>query len=179
MFRLATKRLALRHFTLQDQEPLMEIFGNPEVMRFGDGVQSAEWVRAWLQNCITRLYPRHGYGPYAVVQRQSHRLIGYCGLFFFADVGGQPEIEIGYRLARTAWGKGYASEAARAVRDFAFTRQGIRRLIAMIDPANTASIRVAEKIGMTYEKEVMFPGYSHPDQVYVVHSSGVSSKLED
>ena len=69
-------------------------------------------------------------------------------------------------MARSAWGKGYATEAVCTVRDFAFATLGIKRLIAMIDPSNVASIRVAEKIGMKYEKEVMFEGYSHPDHVY-------------
>jgi ribosomal-protein-alanine N-acetyltransferase len=95
-------------------------------------------------------------------------VIGYCGLFFFPDVGGQPEIEIGYRFARSAWGQGYATEAALAVRDYAFTTLGIKRLIAMVDPSNVASIRVVEKTGMHYEKDVMFEGYSHPDHVYVI-----------
>ena len=94
--------------------------------------------------------------------------MGYCGLFFFPDIDGQAEVEIGYRLARAVWGKGYATEAAQAVRNFAFTTLDIKRLIAMIDPSNIASIRVAKKIGMHYEKDVMFEGYDHPDHVYVV-----------
>jgi RimJ/RimL family protein N-acetyltransferase len=88
------------------------------------------------------------------------------------DVAGRQEVEIGYRLARSAWRQGYATEAARAVRDYAFFTLGIRRLIALIDPENLASVRVAEKIGMRYEKEVMLEGYEHPDHVYVVRREG-------
>jgi RimJ/RimL family protein N-acetyltransferase len=77
-------------------------------------------------------------------------------------------VEIGYRLARSAWGKGFATEAARAVRDVAVHTLGIKRLIAIIDPANTASIRVAQKIGMHHESEVRLEGYDHPDHVYVI-----------
>ena len=80
------------------------------------------------------------------------------------------EVEIGYRLRRSAWGQGYATEAAQEVRDYAFHTLGMKRLIAIIDPANVASIRVAEKIGMNYEQDVMFEGYTHPDHVYVVTS---------
>jgi hypothetical protein len=98
-------------------------------------------------------------------------VIGYCGLFYFPDIDGQPEIEIGYRLARSAWGHGYATEAALSVRDFAVTTLGIKRLIAMIDPSNLASIRVAEKLGMRYEKEVMLEGYTHPDHIYAMNST--------
>ena len=147
---------------------MYRVFGDPEVMRYGDGVQTREWVENWLRMCLERYYKTWGFGPYAVVKKHSHQVIGYCGLFLFPNVGGQPEVEIGYRLARSAWGQGYATEAALAVRDLAFTALGIKRLIAMIDPSNRASIRVAEKIGMYYEKEVMFEGYSHPDHVYVV-----------
>ena len=147
---------------------MQHVFGDPDVMHFGDGVQTKEWVKSWLQNCLERYYQTWGFGPYAVVEKDTQGVIGYCGLFYFPDVGGQPEVEVGYRLARSAWGKGYATEAARAVRDFAFATLGIKRLIALIDSSNIASIRVAEKIGMHYEKDVMFEGYTHPDHVYVI-----------
>jgi RimJ/RimL family protein N-acetyltransferase len=90
---------------------------------------------------------------------------------YFPDIAGRPEIELGYRLARLAWGRGYATEAAHAVRDLAFTTLGLKRLIAMIDPANGASIRVAEKIGMQYEKDIVFGGYNHPDRIYSISSA--------
>jgi [ribosomal protein S5]-alanine N-acetyltransferase len=171
MFLLATERLILRHFHILDAEPIYRVFGDPEVMRFGDGVQSKDWVRSWLNSCLERYHQTWGFGPYAVVEKRSQDVIGYCGLFYFLDVGGQPEVEIGYRLARSAWGQGYATEAASAVRDFAFTTLSIKRLIAIIDPSNSASIGVAKKIGMHYEKEVMLKGYTHPDHIYAL--SGV------
>jgi RimJ/RimL family protein N-acetyltransferase len=168
MYLLITERLLVRHFHILDSEPMHRLFGDPEVMRFGEGAQPREWVDVWLRTCLERYYRTWGFGPYAVVEKQSHDVIGYCGLFFFPDINGKPEVEIGYRLIRLAWGQGYATEAALAVRDFAFYTLGIKRLIAIIDPSNTASIRVAEKIGMHYEDEVMLEGYTHPDHVYVV-----------
>ena len=147
------------------------VFGDPEVMRFGDGVQTKEWVQNWLHTCLERYYRIWGFGPYAVIEKRSRDVIGYCGLFFFPEINGQPEVEIGYRLARSSWGHGYATEAACAVRDFAFASLSIKRLIATIDPSNAASIRVAEKIGMRYEADVMFEGYDHPDHVYVMTSA--------
>ena len=146
---------------------MYRIFGDPQVMRFSDGVQTKEWVHTWLQACLER-YQTWGFGPYAVAEQSSQNVIGYCGLFFFPDLDGQAEIEIGYRLARSAWGQGYGTESARAVRDYALVTLGIKRLIAMIDPANVASIRVAEKIGMRYKKDILLEGYSHPDHVYVI-----------
>ena len=168
MFKLTTERLLLRHFHILDDEAMYRIFGDAEVMRFGDGIQTREWVQGWIRTCLERYYQTWGFGPYAVVEQSSRNVIGYCGLFYFPYLDGQPEIEIGYRLARSTWGQGYATEAALSVRDFAFTTLGIKRLIAMIDPSNAASIRVAEKISMKYEKEVMLESYTHPDHIYVV-----------
>jgi hypothetical protein len=175
MFALKTERLLLRNFDLSDSESLMYVFGDAEVMRFGDGVQTKEWVDGWLRDSLES-YQTRGLGPYAVVEQSSGKVIGYCGLFYFPDVNGRPEIEIGYRLRRSAWGQGYATEAVLAVRDFAFKALNIRHLIAMIDPSNTASIRVAEKIGMRYESDVMFEGYSRPDHVYGI-DRGTSQDL--
>lgn len=162
-----TARLRLRHFTAADLAPMTRVFGDAEVMRFGDGAQTTEWVRAWLRGCAVS-YERHGYGPWAVVEKSSGAAIGYCGLFDFPNVNGRPEIEIGYRLNRAYWSQGYATEAVIAVRDYAFDVLGMTRLVAIIDPENVASIHVAEHAGMCREAEVLFEGYSHPDHVYVI-----------
>jgi [ribosomal protein S5]-alanine N-acetyltransferase len=169
----STARLILRHFHILDREAMFQVFGDPEVMRFGDGVQTEEWIDSWLRTCLERYYQSWGFGPYAVVEQRNEAVIGYCGLFYFQDINGQPEVEIGYRLARAAWGRGYATEAVMAVRDVAFHTLGIRRLIAIIDPANTASIRVAQKVGMRYEQEVMLKGYTYPDHVYAISVNNV------
>lgn len=143
------------------------IFGDVEVMRFGDGVQTSHWVHEWLRGCREQ-YGTHGFGPWAVVDKRTKDILGYCGLLFFPDLGGQSEVEIGYRLVRSAWGRGYATEAALAVRNYGFDTLDLSRLVSLIDPRNTASIRVAKKIGMCYERYVMLPGYTHPDRLYVI-----------
>ena len=163
-----TDRLLIRRFRLTDADALDRVFGDPEVMQFGPGVQSRAWVRAWLHDILENDAQKPGYGPRAVVDKTSGQVMGYCGLFYFPDLAGQPEIEIGYRLARPFWGQGYATEAVVAVRDYELNVLGLQRLVAMIDPQNTASIRVAEKAGMYSEKEVMLAGYSHPDLLYVI-----------
>lgn len=163
-----TRRLCLRHVHMLDQEPMYRVFGDAEVMRFGDGVQTKAWVTGWITRCLTQYYQQWGFGPYAVVDRQHRQVIGYCGLFYFPDINGRAEVEVGYRLARAAWGQGYATEAATAVRDYAFQTLCLSRIIAMIDPYNNASIRVAKKIGMVEVGTIMFEGYSHPDRVYAV-----------
>lgn len=171
MFRLETDRLFLRHFHILDSETMVQVFCDPEVMRFSDGIKNQEWVHNWLRACLERYYQTWGFGPYAVVEKDSENVIGYCGLFFFPELDGKPEIEIGYRLIQAAWGKGFATEAGRTVRDFAFHTLSIKRLVAIIDPSNVASIHVAEKVGMTYEKDIMLEGYTYSDRLYVVTAS--------
>jgi ribosomal-protein-alanine N-acetyltransferase len=168
MIIVETERLILRHFHAFDGEDMDRVFGDAEVMRFGPGVQTRQWVRDWLRGCLEDYYQKLGFGPWAVVEKNSRAVIGYCGLFYFPAVGGRPEIEIGYRLARAFWGQGYATEAVSAVRDYGFGVLCLPRLIALIDPQNVASLRVAEKAGMRYEREAMLEGYDHPDHVYSV-----------
>ena len=103
--------------------------------------------------------------PWAVILRDSGELIGYCGIFPIV-VHNEPEMELGYRLGRSFWGRGLATEAARAAVEYARDTLGLRRLIALIDPGNTRSVAVAKKLGMSKESEVMCEGYDHPDDVY-------------
>lgn len=163
-----TERLILRHFCLADHAAMNRVFGDAKVMRFGDGVQTTRWVRQWLRRCVESDRQNPGFGPWAVVETCIVETIGYCGLFHFPDICGQPKTEIGYRLARPYWGRGFATEAVLAVRDHAFTALGMARLIAIIDPHNVSSIRVALKAGMQHESEVMLEGYTHPGHVYAV-----------
>lgn len=160
-----TDRLLLRRLRAEDAAALEAVLGDAEVMRYSMGVLTQAEIFAWLREQVEG-YARRGFGPWAVVLRQTGGLIGYCGLFQLPDVGGLPAVEIGYRLARSSWGHGYATEAVCAVRDYAFASLGLTRLIALIDPANTASIRVAEKAGMVYERAILLPGYSYPDHLY-------------
>lgn len=168
MIVVETERLILRNFHLFDGEAMDRIFGDVQVMLFGPGIQTKAWVRNWLHDCQENYYQKLGFGPWAVVNKALGEVIGYCGLFHFPDLAGQPEIEIGYRLARSFWGHGYATEAVLAVRDYGFNVLCLSRLVAMIDPQNVASIRVAEKAGMQYEKEVMMEGYTHPAHLYSI-----------
>lgn len=167
---LETDRLCLRDFIPSDVHSLQRVFRNPEVMHFGPGVQSIEWIEKWIHEAIN-CYELRGYGPWAIMNKADNMLMGYCGLFYFPDVCGQPETEIGIRLSREYWGLGFATEAVTAVRDFAFHSLGLGRLIAMVDPLNVNSLRVVDKAGMVCENTVMFEGYSHPDYVYSVVST--------
>jgi RimJ/RimL family protein N-acetyltransferase len=93
---------------------------------------------------------------YATVERATGEVVGRCGLFHWDDVAGSAELEVGWLIARDRWGHGYATEAGRAWTRHAFETRGLARLIALILDGNTASVRVAEKLGMTREREVLF-----------------------
>ena len=163
-----TPRLILRHFDVGDADAIRLLFADPEVMRYGPGVQTPQWADDWLRDWIERRYAAWGFGMWAVVQRRSGAVIGYCGLSRFDNRCAAGEAELGFRLARAHWGRGYATEAARAVRDYAFATLALPRLIALIDPQNRASLRVAEKLDMRYERDVLFEGYTHPDLLFAI-----------
>jgi [ribosomal protein S5]-alanine N-acetyltransferase len=162
-----TQRLILRQFYAGDAGAMDRVFGDAEVMRYGDGVRTAEWVRSWLARWGGEYYPQWGFGMWAVVEASTSDVIGYCGLTRFPGrCATCDEAEIGFRLARTHCGRGFAAEAAMAVRDYAFDVLHVPRLIALIDPANLASVRVVRKLGFRYDRDAMLEGYDHPDHVY-------------
>ena len=96
---LSTQRAVLRDFCELDIEPMKAVFCDSLVMRFGDGIQDRDWIRRWIHRTIER-YDTWDFAPWAVVLRDQTAPIGYCGLFQFDDINGQPEIELGYRLAK-------------------------------------------------------------------------------
>jgi ribosomal-protein-alanine N-acetyltransferase len=154
---LQTPRLNLRKFTEQDLDPLAALMSNPDFMRFSLGVFSREKTAAFLEKILADDRDG-GPSPFAVIVRAENKLIGYCGLFR-QNVDDAQEIEIGYRLDPSYWGKGIATEAARAVRDHAFQDLGLEHVISLIHPDNIASRRFAEKNGMNPEKEIVFRGF--------------------
>ena len=164
---LETKRLLLRRFNPQDAKAMEGIFCDPKVMYYGD-VESPEWVHGWLKRMIEEHYPTWGFGMWAVEEREPGEVIGYCGLSRFPGRCGPDEAEIGCRLLRNRWGKGFATEAALSTCAHGLKSLGLSRIHAIIDPGNTASVRIAQRLGMRYESEIMFDGYTHPDHVYVL-----------
>jgi len=157
MTALQTTRLNLRPFSEDDLEDLSALMANPDFMRFSLGVFSREQTAGFLEKVRER--DRKGLpSQFALISRSATTLIGYCG-FFLQTVDGVEELEIAYRLDPAYWGQGLATEAARAVRDHAFDQLRLSHLISLIHPDNIGSRRVAEKNGMTPEKETVFRGY--------------------
>ncbi len=145
---LGTERLRLRRFTPADLEPLLGVFGDPEVMRYVGAERRPldQPEVAALMALAESQWQRQGFGLLAVVERETGRLIGEAGL---QPLEQGPDIETGYTLARAAWGRGYATEAARAILRWGFAGLGLQRVVAVADPANAASLRVLDRLGMT------------------------------
>jgi ribosomal-protein-alanine N-acetyltransferase len=155
--RIETERLVLRPLEPGDLDGFAPIFADPEVMRFiGDGTgtrdETAEWLERWIAT-----FGEIGRGHLAVTLRDTDELIGRCGLVLRELAHGR-ETEISYLLGRDRWGRGYATEAARAVRDHAFDELGERRLVSLIAEGNHASEAVARRIGMALERRLEFHG---------------------
>lgn len=153
--------VVLRELEPSDATALEEVLCDPEVMRFGF-LRTPQECATFVAEAIES-YARHGVGPFAVCEGTDSTLVGYCALRRGLDWQADDEIEIGYRIARRSWGRGLATAAATTARDLAFDVHRAKRLLAAIDPDNVASIRVAERIGMRRDGEIMFPEYDHPD----------------
>ena len=150
---IATARLALRDLAPDDLDDLAAMFDDEEVMRWigGGGVLGRDVAEGMIER-QRRHYAERGWGQWGTVERATGRMIGVCGLIPWPSMGGREELEVAYLLARDAWGKGFVTEAALAIRDFGVT---IRPdLVSLIYPENVASINVARKLGMAWEKEV-------------------------
>jgi RimJ/RimL family protein N-acetyltransferase len=172
MSSLQTARLILRPFVESDLDALSALMANQDFMRFSLGVFSREQTAGFLEKVRAR--DRAGLpSQFAVVLRENGRLVGYCG-FFLQVVDDVEELEIGYRIDPAYWGRGIATEAAGAVRDHAFTTLGLPRVISLIHPNNAASRRVAEKNGMTPEKETVFRGF--PTIVFSIDNPNSGSR---
>jgi ribosomal-protein-alanine N-acetyltransferase len=154
---LETRRLTLRRFTEDDLDALGVLMSDAQFMQFSLGLYSRDQTVAFLEKVFAG-YRDQVPSQFAVIFRAENKLIGYCG-FFRQMVDGVEEIEIGYRLDSKYWGRGLATEAAQAVRDHAFSDLGLDHVISLIHPDNIASRRVAEKNGMSMEKETVFRGF--------------------
>jgi RimJ/RimL family protein N-acetyltransferase len=146
---LETPRLHFRKFTPDDLHALAAIRSDPDVMRYVGACkpESVEELQVRLTKVIAH-WERHNFGPWALVNKETNRMIGWCGLSYLDDTG---DVEIAYGLTKEHWGKGLASEAAAAAMKYGFHQLGLDRIVAVVWPENIASLRVLEKLGMTSE----------------------------
>jgi ribosomal-protein-alanine N-acetyltransferase len=154
---LETARLRIRALTQDDAPPLHAVVSQPEVMAFlPEDVMSEEETRqvlSWSIDCYRKNTPAKIFKfTVAIVLKHTNELIGWCGLgpLDFDE----SEIEVYFGLSHDRWGHGYATEAARTLLGYGFDTIGLRRIVAVVDPRNAASVRVIEKSGMVLERPV-------------------------
>jgi RimJ/RimL family protein N-acetyltransferase len=156
-----TDRLLLRRWRPDDREPFAAINADPEVMRYiGTGAVLGRGLSDDMVVRFEREWEQRGFGLWALSARgdEDEELLGFCGLtvpMFLPSV--LPAVEVGWRLARGAWGQGYATEAARAAVEFGFSQGVAEEILAIVDPANDRSLRVCAKLDMTSR-----PDRTHP-----------------
>lgn len=143
---MATDRLVLRWWRLDDADAMFRIFGDPAVHEHtgADPYQSPAAARAWLEREVVEA-PARGYGHWAVVEQASGEVVGSCGFRAGSPPG---EAEIGFTIARSRWGRGYATEIAAACVRFAMENLAASKVVSMTRPANAPARRVLEKLGL-------------------------------
>ena len=155
---LETRRLCLRPPTSLDAESLYDLLADPEVMRGLNKlpVSAIEEAAAMIEEGV-RSWRTDGLGPFILETATERQVVGQAGLMIFdtrgwtpstwANAGSHAQPELGWALIRTHWGRGYATEAAAAIRDWAYESRAIDRLVSLISPDNIRSQRVAERLG--------------------------------
>ena len=154
---IETERLILRKFTLADAAAAFEMNSDPEVLKYipSEPCKSIEETRELLERTTLKDYEIHGYGRHAIELKSSGKLIGFTGLKLEQDIDG---VDLGYRLNRKYWGNGYGYEAAAPFIDVAFKEMKLPILYGSAMKENQASIKILQKLGMTYRRQELFMG---------------------
>jgi RimJ/RimL family protein N-acetyltransferase len=172
---IETERLLLRKPRLEDVDDYEAPYADPEVMRYlGDGsTATRERIEAGIPRWLAH-WEANGIGLCSMESRATGRVVGRTGFLVwdtgdwtvstFAEAGDRADVEIGWMVAREHWGHGYATEAALALRDWALGERALTRLISLIQHENLRSVRVAEKLGELYERDVEVRG--QPTRLY-------------
>lgn len=164
---LETKRMRIRRLAMDDLNDLFALYRDPEIRRyFVEGVLTFEETRSGLERQV-RGYPQYPtLGMWAMIYQETGRFIGRCGLLP-CEIDDKPETEISYLLDKSFWHQGLATEAAQGILDYGFQNLDLTRILALIAPDNTASQRVAERIGMILERKVDgIAGDHYPTLIY-------------
>lgn len=161
-----TERLVLRRLVIEDLDALYELYRDPEIRRyFPEGTLDLKGTRAELEWFLNG-HPRHPeLGLWATIHKPTGAFIGRCGLLPWM-IEGRLEIEIAYLLGRPYWRQGLGSEVARGLVRYGFDQLGLKRLIALIDADNLASVCTAERAGLRFERDLVLD--DAPCRVYAV-----------
>lgn len=163
---LETKRLLLREMSPDDFQAMFQVLGDPQTMWHYPYTPDGQHVRDWIERNMNR-YMKDGFGLWAVCLKETGELIGDCGLTL-QNINGEILPEIGYHIRRDCHRKGYASEAARGVRDWVFQNTDYQAVYSYCRYTNLPSIKTAESIGMHFVCE-------YPDELNgMTHVSSIS-----
>ena len=156
--KLESERLIIRPFQLGDEAAMYELNSNLIVQKYtGDTIiNSVEEAKDLLINVVFEDYKNHGYGRLAVIYKPDNKLIGFTGIKYLPETGG--ESDLGYRFLPEYWGKGIATESSRMSLEFAFKNLNLKRLIGFTEIENIASTHVLEKMGFKITKVDFYPG---------------------
>ncbi len=165
---LQTPRLLLRELSVDDAEDFYELNQNPNVVKYtGDApFESVSAAEDFLKNYND--YKRNGYGRWAVIEKDSGEFLGWCGLKFDGK-----ETDIGFRFFEKHWNKGYATESAKACLEYGFTELNLNEIVGRAMKENIGSVKVLEKIGMKFIKEMEFE--LHPGVLYRIRKEELIS----
>lgn len=153
---LTTERLLLRGLRSDDLDAYARMYADPDVMRFLENGRPLDRAGAFRSMALHLGHWRlRGYGQWALEHRATGEFVGRAGLW---QPEGWPGLEVGWVLERRSWGHGFATEAGRAAIDYAFRLPGVEKVISLIRPDNHASIRVAQRLGESYEGAVEVAG---------------------
>ncbi|MCU1451777.1 MAG: hypothetical protein JWP02_3947 [Acidimicrobiales bacterium] len=155
---VTTERLELRRFRSEDLDGLAVVFANPEVWQFPYGrAFNRRETEVFLEAQMAE-WSLQGFGCWLAVERVSGRIVGYVGISvptFLPEI--LPAVEVGWRFDPAVWGRGYATEGATAALDESFTTLGLEEVCSVPQSDNSASVRVAERLGMRRDRDVVIP----------------------
>lgn len=153
---LETERLLIRQFNTEDADFILELLNDPSFIKnIGDrNVRTLEDAQAYLRKGPMTSYEKNGFGLSLVILKETGESIGMCGLIKRDTL---ENVDIGYAFLPRYWAKGYAVESTLGMKIYAKDVVGLNKLVGIVDPANEESIRVLEKIGLTYEKMIRLP----------------------
>lgn len=168
---LETPRLYLREMTPDDAEHAYLLNLDPEVLRYtgDDPFESVEEAREFLEKYES--YRKYGFGRWGIILKETGEYLGWCGLKYTPELD---EFDIGYRLMKKFWGFGYATEAGKACVELGFDQFEMKTIIGRAMPENGASVRVLEKIGLTYRENRMTDGTE--EVIYIIQRGGMTSE---
>lgn len=149
---ITTERLNLRKMTTDDVKNLMQIFSDPEAMNYYPSTMNEEEALGWITRTLGN-YEKLGVGFWIVEDKSTGRFLGQCGIIP-QEFDGAAVMEIAYLFVKQEWGNGYATESAKACKEYGFQSMGLKKMYSFIDASNLPSARVAERNGMHVETTI-------------------------